>query len=146
MNTGSKPPFLRPQDDPSRVGIPVTSDAAFWASMFLSWVAQSLDHLLDVDQWAVNLTAVAGIGLIGVAIFKGLERPLPTGMRLPRAQAWIMLAVMVAVTGAWAWFGLIYTRDLPARLVYGVCASLTAWSAFVTYRALTASPAKPDDL
>jgi fluoride ion exporter CrcB/FEX len=114
--------------------------------MMLSWVAQSLDHLLDVDQWAVNLTAVLGIGLIGIAIFKGLERPLPTGMRLPRAQAWIMLAVMVAVTGAWAWFGLIYTRDLPARLVYGVCASLTAWSAFVTYRALAAGPAKPDDL
>ena len=53
---------------------------------------------------------------------------------------------MIAVTVAWAWFGLIYTRDLPARLVYGVCASLTAWSAFVTYRALTASSAKPDDL
>ena len=146
MNTGSKPPYLRPQDDPSRVGIPITSDAAFWASMMLSWVAQSLDHLLDVDQWAVNLTAVAGIGLIGIAIFKGLERPLPTGMRLPRTTAWIVLAVMIAVTVAWAWFGLIYTRDLPARLVYGVCASLTAWSAFVTYRALTAGPAKPDDL
>jgi hypothetical protein len=146
MNIGRKSPHLRPQDDPNRVGIPITSDAAFWASMMLSWVAQSLDHLLDVDQWAVNLTAVAGIGLVGVAIFKGLERPLPTGMRLPRAQAWTMLAVMIAVTGAWAWFGLIYTRDLPAGLVYGVCASLTAWSAFVTYRALTASPAKPDDL
>ena len=146
MNTGSKPPYLRPQDDPSRVGIPITSDAAFWASMMLSWVAQSLDHLLDVDQWAVNLTAVAGIGLIGIAIFKGLERPLPTGMRLPRTTAWIELAVMIAVTVAWAWFGLIYTRDLPARLVYGVCASLTAWSAFVTYRALTVGPAKPDDL
>ena len=146
MNMGPKLPYLRPQDDPNRVGIPVTSDAAFWASMMLSWVAQSLDHLLDVDQWAVNLTAVAGIGLVGVAIFKGLERPLPTGMRLPRAQAWIMLAVMIAVTGAWAWFGLIYTRDLPARLVYGVCASLTAWSAFVIYCALSPSLAKPDDL
>ena len=146
MNTGSKPPYLRPRDDPNRVGIPITSDAAFWGSMMLSWVAQSLDHLLEVDQWAVNLTAVAGIGLIGIAIFKGLERPLPTGMRLPRMQAWIMFAVMIAVTGAWVWFGLIYTRDLPARLVYCVCASLTAWSAFVTYRALTASPAKPDDL
>jgi fluoride ion exporter CrcB/FEX len=146
MSTGQNPPFLRPQDDPSRVGIPITSDAAFWASMMLSWVAQSLDHLLEVDKWAVNLTAVAGIGLIGITIFKGLERPLPTGMRLPRFQAWLMLAVMIAVTVAWVWFGLIYTRDLPARLVYGVCASLTAWSAFVTYRALTASPAKPDDL
>ncbi len=146
MNIGRKPPHLRPQDDPNRVGIPITSDAAFWASMMLSWVAQSLDHLLDVDQWAVNLTAVAGIALVGIAVFKGLERPLPTGMRLPRTQAWIMLAVMVAVTGAWAWFGLIYTRDLPARLVYGVCASLTAWSGFVIYRALTAGPAKPDDL
>lgn len=146
MSIGRKPPYPRPQDDPSRVGIPITSDAAFWASMMLSWVAQSLDHLLDVDQWAVNLTAVAGIGLIGIAIFKGLERPLPTGMRLPRTTAWIVLAVMIAVTVAWAWFGLIYTRDLPARLVYGVCASLTAWSAFVTYRALTAGPAKPNDL
>jgi fluoride ion exporter CrcB/FEX len=146
MSTGQKPPFLLPQDDSSRVGIPITSDAAFWASMMLSWVAQSLDHLLEVDKWAVNLTAVAGIGLIGIAIFKGLERPLPTGMRLPRVQAWLMLAVMIAVTGAWAWFGLFHTRDLPARLVYGVCVSLTAWSAFVTYRALAASPAKPDDL
>lgn len=146
MSAGHTPPFLRPQDDPSRVGIPITSDAAFWASMMLSWVAQSLDHLLDVDKWAVNLTAVAGIGLIGIAIFKGLERPLPTGMRLPRIQAWLMLAVMIAVTGAWAWFGLFYTRDLPARLVYGVCASLTAWSTFVTSCALAPSSAKSDDL
>ncbi len=146
MSVGSKPPYLRPQDDPNRVGIPVTSDAAFWASLMLSWVAQSLDHLLDVDKWAVNLIAVAGIGLIGVSIFKGLERPLPIGMRLPRTQAWIVLAMMIAVTVAWAWFGLIYTRDLPARLVYGVCASLTAWSAFVTYRALAPSRAKADDL
>ncbi|MCA3692364.1 hypothetical protein [Aquidulcibacter sp.] len=146
MSVGSKPPYLRPQDDPNRVGIPITSDAAFWASLMLSWVAQSLDQLLDVDKWAVNLIAVAGIGLIGVSIFKGLERPLPTGMRLPRTQAWIVLAMMIAVTVAWAWFGLIYTRDLPARLVYGVCASLTAWSAFVTYRALAPSRAKADDL
>lgn len=146
MSTGQKPPFLRPQADPIRVGIPITSDAAFWASMMLSWVAQSLDHLLEVDKWAVNLTAVAGIGLIGITIFKGLERPLPTGMRLPRVQAWLMLVVMIAVTGAWVWFGLFHTRDLSARLVYGVCASLTAWSAFVTYRALTVSSAKPDDL
>lgn len=146
MTTGPRPPFLRPQDDPSRVGIPLTSDAAFWASMMLSWVAQSLDHLLDVDKWAVNLIAVAGIGLIGLSIFKGLERPLPMGMRLPRAQAWVMFAVMIAVTGAWAWFGLIYTRDVPARVVYGVCASLTAWSAFATYRALAPSRAKADDL
>ena len=146
MTTGPRPPFLRPQDDPSRVGIPLTSDAAFWASLMLSWVAQSLDHLLDVDKWAVNLIAVAGIGLIGLSIFKGLERPLPTGMRLPRAQAWVMFAVMIAVTGAWAWFGLIYTRDVPARVVYGVCASLTAWSAFATYRALAPSRAKADDL
>jgi hypothetical protein len=146
MNTSSKPPFLRPQDDPDRVGIPVTSDAAFWASMFLSWVAQSLDHLLDIDRWTLSVMAVAAISLLGLAIFKGVERPWQTGMRLPRTTAWIVLAVMIAVTVAWAWFGLIYTRDLPARLVYGVCASLTAWSAFVTYRALTAGPAKPDDL
>ncbi|CAN1565582.1 hypothetical protein MCEMIH15_02893 [Caulobacteraceae bacterium] len=146
MNTGSKPPFLRPQDDPNRVGIPVTSDAAFWASMFLSWVAQSLDHLLDIDRWTLSVMAVAAISLLGLAIFKGVERPWQIGMRLPRTTAWIVLAVMIAVTVAWAWFGLIYTRDLPARLVYGVCASLTAWSAFVTCRALTDSPAKPDDL
>lgn len=146
MTTGPRPPFLRPQDDPTRVGIPVTSDAAFWASLMLSWVAQSLDHLLEVDKWAVNLIAVAGIGLIGVSIFKGLERPLPTGMRLPRTQAWIVLAMMIAVTVAWAWFGLIYTRDLPARLVYGICASLTAWSAFVTFRALAPCRTKTDDL
>ena len=146
MNTGSKPPFLRPQDDPNRVGIPVTSDAAFWASMFLSWVAQSLDHLLDIERWTLSVMAVAAISLLGLAIFKGVERPWQIGMRLPRTTAWIVLAVMIAVTVAWAWFGLIYTRDLPARLVYGVCASLTAWSAFVTYRALTTGPAKPDDL
>jgi hypothetical protein len=146
MTIGQKPPFLRRQDDPSRVGIPITSDAAFWASLMLSWVAQSLDNLLDVDRWAVNVTAVAGISLIGVAIFKGLERPLPTGMRPKRVEAWLMLAMMITVTGAWLWFGLVYTRDLPARLVYGVCASLTAWSAFVTYSALMPSRAKPDDL
>jgi len=146
MNTGSKPPYLRPQDDPNRVGIPVTSDAAFWASMFLSWVAQSLDHLLDIDRWTLSVMAVAAISLLGLAIFKGVERPWQTGMRLPRPTAWIVLAVMIAVTVAWAWFGLIYTRDLPARMVYGVCASLTAWSAFVIYRTLSPSPAKPDDL
>lgn len=146
MNTGSKPPFLRPQNDPNRIGIPVTSDAAFWASMFLSWIAQSVDDLLVVDRWALNFMAVAAVSLLGLAIFKGIERPWQISMRLPRTTAWIMLAVMIVVTGAWLGFGLFYTRDVAARLLYGLCASLTAWSAFATFHALATSRAKADDL
>jgi hypothetical protein len=122
---------------PPRISLPATSDCAFWASLFVSWVAQESDGLLDVAQPALWFIGLIGLSLSGFTIYHGLKRPWQAGsMKLAPAFAKVMFVTMVALTAAWIFIAIAHTRTQTAQALYGMCALLSGWSAWAIFTTL----------
>jgi hypothetical protein len=119
---------------PPRIILPATSDYAFWASLALSWVAQESDGLLDVAQPAVWFIAALALGLTALAIYHATRSPWVDGsMKLTPAFAKIIFVTMITLTATWIFVGIAHTRTLNAQVLYGLCALLSGWSAWVIF-------------
>jgi hypothetical protein len=125
-----------------RITLPATCDAAFWASLMVSWVAQDSDGLLAIDQWALWLIGLTATCLTLAAIGLALRRPWMAGsMKLPPSFAKLIFVTMIALTATWIAIGIAFTRTPTAQALYALCALLSGWSAwaiFVTLRDLEA--------
>ncbi len=123
--------------NPTRVALPATVDFAFWASLMTSWLAQEAEGLLDVAQPAIWLMGVCAVCLAGGAVVTASRQPWQAGsMKLAPNLAKIIFVTMIAITAAWITFGIAFTRTPTAQTLYGICAVLSAWSAWAIFATL----------
>jgi tryptophan-rich sensory protein len=109
----------------------------------VSWVAQDSEGLLDVAKPAVWLIGAAAVALSLGAVISAIRTPWANGaMKLAPAFAKIMFVVMLGLTATWITIGIAFTDHATAQILYGVCATLSGWSAWAIYVVVRAGEAK----
>jgi hypothetical protein len=100
----------------------------------VSWVAQDSEGLLDVAKPAVWLIGAAALALSLGAVVTAVRTPWPNGsMKLALGFAKMMFVIMLGLTATWILIGVAFTDHAIAQVLYGLCATLSGWSAWTIY-------------